>query len=53
MDEINLREYEFERHLLDDVKLFDEVLNELGEPPLFGNSHFRVFPALPFLKHIW
>lgn len=46
MEEINLKNYEFERYLLDNVKLFDEVLDELDEPPLFENPNFRVFSGI-------
>lgn len=46
MKEINLKNYEFESYLLDNVKLFDEVLDELGELPLFENPNFRVFSGI-------
>jgi hypothetical protein len=42
-NEINLNEIEFDEKLLENVSLFDGILSELGEPPLFENSNFRVF----------
>lgn len=48
--ETNLKEYEFESCLLDNIKLFDEVLNELDEPPLFENRNFRVFSGITFYE---
>lgn len=47
MSNTNLKNYEFENYLLDNVKLFDEVLNELGEPPLFENDNFSTFLDFP------
>lgn len=47
MEEINLKNYEFESHLLDNVKLFNEVLAECGEPSLLENENFS--PFLDFL----
>lgn len=47
MSEINLKNYEFESYLLDNIKLFDEVLNECGELSLLENKHFS--PFLDFL----
>ncbi|MGI9055920.1 MAG: hypothetical protein ACR2F2_08985 [Pyrinomonadaceae bacterium] len=43
MEEINLKNYEFENYLLDNVKLFDEVLTECGELPLLANEKFSPF----------
>lgn len=51
MSEINLKEFEFESFLLDNVKLFDEVLQELGEPPLFENSNFSVYSSPGIYPH--
>lgn len=48
----NLKNYEFEGRLLDNVKLFDEVLIQLNEPQLFENPNFRVFFRCFFLSHI-
>ncbi len=42
MSGTSLKNYEFERYLLENVKLFDEVLRELDEPPLFENQNFTV-----------
>jgi hypothetical protein len=47
MSEINLKDYQFESYLLDNIKLFDEVLDECGELPLLENKHFS--PFLDFL----
>ena len=47
MSEINLKNYKFESYLLDNVKLFDEVLNECGQPSLLENSHFSQFLDFP------
>lgn len=47
MSEINLKKYEFESYLIDNIKLFDEVLDECGELPLLENKHFS--PFLDFL----
>ena len=47
MSETNLKTYEFENYLLDNVKLFDEVLDELGEPPLLENANFSTFLDFP------
>jgi hypothetical protein len=47
MSEINPKDYEFESYLLDNIKLFDEVLEECGELPLLENKHFS--PFLDFL----
>jgi hypothetical protein len=43
MSETNLKNYEFEDYLLDNVKLFDEVLGEIDELPLFENANFSTF----------
>lgn len=43
MSEINLKNFEFEDSLLDNVKLLDDVLSEVGEPPLFENENFSPF----------
>lgn len=45
-NKINLKEFEFDEKLLENVRLFDEVLSEFGEPPLFENSNFRVFSGI-------
>lgn len=50
MKEINLKNYDFESYLLDNVKLFDEVLEELGELPLFENPNFRVFSGTTYFE---
>ena len=47
MNETNLKNYEFEDYVLENIKLFDEVLNELGEPALLKNKNFS--PFLDFL----
>ena len=47
MNEVNLKNYEFKSYLLDNVKLFDEVLAECGEPPLLENSNFSAFLDFP------
>ncbi len=47
MNEINLKDYEFNEQLLKNVGLFDEVLKELGEPSLLENDNFA--PFLDFL----
>lgn len=44
-NEINLKEFEFDEQLLSNVKLFDEVLNEVGEAPLFENQNFTVWSS--------
>lgn len=49
-NDINLKEFEFDEKLLENVRLFDEVLVELGEPPLFENSNFRVFSGITSLE---
>ncbi len=41
MNEINLKDYEFDEQLLKNVELFDEVLKELGEPPILENKNFE------------
>ncbi len=51
MNEINLKEFEFDEKLLENVRLFDEVLAELGEPPLFENEHFLPFLDFPITSH--
>lgn len=51
MNKINLKEFEFDKKLLENVQLFDEVLNELGEPPLFENEHFLPFLDFPITSH--
>lgn len=43
MNEINLKEFEFDEKLLENVRLFDEVLAELGEPSLFENQNFTIW----------
>lgn len=43
MTEINLKEFEFDEKLLENVRLFDEVLTELGEPSLFENQNFTIW----------
>lgn len=40
---MNLKDYEFEDYLLDNVKLFDEVLSEFHEFPLLENKNFSPF----------
>ena len=45
MSEINLKDFEFEDFLLDNVALFDEVLRQLGEPPLLENENFTVWSS--------
>ncbi len=45
MIEIKLKDFEFESALLDNVALFDEVLRESGEPPLFENPNFEIWYA--------
>lgn len=53
MTEINLKEVEFESFLLGNVGLFDEVLSELGEPPLFENTNFAVWNSFePFSRYL-
>jgi len=41
-NEISLKDYEFDEQVLKIVRLFDEVLNELCEPPLLENRNFKV-----------
>ncbi len=43
MSQTNLKTYEFESYLLYNVKLFDDVLVECGEPPLLENENFSTF----------
>ena len=45
MNEINLKIFEFDDELLKNVRLFDEVLEEFGEPPLFENQKFCVWTS--------
>lgn len=47
MSEINLKAFEFEDFLLDNVKLFDEVLAECGEVALLENKYFSPFLDFP------
>jgi hypothetical protein len=47
MSEANLKDYEFESYLLDNIQLFNEVLDECGELPLLENKNFS--PFLDFL----
>lgn len=47
MNETNLKNYEFENCLLDNIKLFDEVLADCNEPPLLENKHFSPFLDFP------
>lgn len=42
MNNINLKEFEFDEKLLENVRLFDEVLSEFGEPPLLENPNFTI-----------
>ena len=51
MSEINLKVFEFETYVLDNVKLFDEVLRDVGEPPLFENQNFTIHSAFEPLSH--
>ncbi len=48
---INLSNYEFDEQLLANVRLFDEVLEELGEPPLLENKNFSTFLDFPIAPH--
>lgn len=50
-NEINLKEIKFEDYLVDNVKLFDEVLSEFGEPPLFENENFTVWNSPGVRSH--
>ena len=52
MNEINLKEFEFEDYLLANVALFDEVLADLGEPPLFENRNFAPCEPLIFSHYL-
>lgn len=47
MIEVNLKDFEFEQTLLANVRLFDEILSQFGEPPLFENENFA--PYLDFV----
>ena len=42
MSRINLNDYEFDEQLLKNIRLFDEVLSEFGEPPLLENQNFTI-----------
>lgn len=41
-NETNLKDYEFDEKLLKNIRLFDEVLTELGELPLLENQNFSI-----------
>lgn len=45
MNKINPKLIEFDEQLLENVALFDEVLHELGEPPLFENQNFTAYSS--------
>ena len=47
MTDRSLKNYEFENCVLDNVKLFDIVLAECGEPPLLENKKFSAFQDFP------
>ena len=42
MSRINLKDYEFDERLLQNIALFDEVLIEFGELPLLENQNFNI-----------
>lgn len=46
MSDINLKKFEFDTRLLENVRLFDEILSEFDEPPLFENPNFRIYKNL-------
>lgn len=50
-NEINLKEFEFDEKLLENIRLFDEVLNELSEPLLFENPNFTVYSSPGIYPH--
>ena len=49
MSEINLKDFEFDEQLLKNFSLFDEVLKEVGEPPLLENKNFQLFSIFPLV----
>lgn len=51
MSEINLADIEFDESLIRNVRLFDEVLKELGELPLFENRKFTVYSSPGIFPH--
>lgn len=46
MSKINLQEYEFDKQLSKNIRVFDEVLSKFGELPLLENPNFTIYKNL-------